>query len=149
MKKAFTITEMVIVTAILGILVAFVVPLVQNYIIQAKEVAIKDTLHSIRNTIEFYATQHDSIPPGYVNNNLAQGVHFNDFWAQLVRDGKYIPSIPKNIFNENNYIKMIPDNTAMPAEATGNFGWIYKPATKDFRIDWPGKDSKGMLFYEY
>ncbi|RKY11715.1 MAG: hypothetical protein DRP65_03460, partial [Planctomycetota bacterium] len=49
MKKAFSLVELLIVVAILGILAAIVVPEFQTYTQQAKEAAAKDNLRILRN----------------------------------------------------------------------------------------------------
>jgi len=149
MKKAFTLVEVLIVVTIIGILAAIVVPIFQDNVTIAREAAIKDTLRVLRNAIELYAVQHNDVPPGYYNNDPTQSVGWTIFWAQMVRDGKYIPELPENPFNESEIINVIPDGDALPAEATGAYGWIYKPENKDFRIDWPGTDSEGIRFYDY
>jgi prepilin-type N-terminal cleavage/methylation domain-containing protein len=148
-KYAFTLVEILIVVAILGILAAIVLPTFKGHIIEAKEAAAKDTLRIVRNAIELYATKHDDVPPGYPGDDPSQSPGWIIFWAQIIRDGKYLPSLPKNPFNESEIIKVIPNADELPTEATGQFGWIYKPATRDFRIDWPGTDSKGIRFYDY
>ena len=149
MKKAFTLVEVLIAVAILGILAAIVVPRLQGHITEAREAAAKDTLRIVRNAIELYTAQHDGVPPGYPQNDPTQTPGWTAFWGQMVRDGKYIPKLPENPFNKSMLIKVIPNADELPTEATGQFGWIYKPATKDFRIDWPGTDSKGISFYDY
>lgn len=149
MKRAFTLVEILIVVAILGILAAIVLPTFRGHIDEAREAAAKDTLRIVRNAIGFYAAQHNDVSPGYPNDDPTLTPGWTIFWAQMVRDGKYLPSLPENPFNENELIKVILNTEALPTEATGQFGWIYKPATKDFRIDWPGTDSKGVSFYDY
>jgi len=149
MKEAFTIVELIIVTAILGILAAVVLPAYRNNVTKAKEAAAKDSLRIIRNAIELYAARNDGIPPGYPGNNMSKYPDFTSFWAQIVRDGKYISDLPLNPFNKLRTINVIKDATPLPSEATGQFGWIYKPATRDFRLDWPGKDSDGVNYYDY
>ena len=44
---------------------------------------------------------------------------------------------------------MIKNNDPLPAAATGQYGWICKPATKTFKIDTPGNDSHGAPYYGY
>ena len=149
MKKAFTLVEVLIVVTIIGILAAVVVPIFQDNVTIAREAAIKDTLRVLRNAIELYAVQHNDVPPGYTNNDPTQSVGWTTFWAHMVRDGKYIPKLPENPFNESEIINVIPNGDTLPAEATGAYGWIYKPENKDFRIDWPGTDSEGIRFYDY
>ena len=72
MKKAFTLVEVLIVVAILGILAAIVLPVFRSHSQKAKESAAKDNLRILRNTIEIYAAQHNGIPPGYKNNDPSQ-----------------------------------------------------------------------------
>jgi len=149
MKKAFTLVEVLIVVTIIGILAAIVVPIFQDNATIAREAAIKDNLRILRNAIELYAVQHNGVPPGYTNNDPTQPASWLAFWLQLIKDGRYLPELPENPFNESVIISVIPDGDSLPAEATGADGWIYKPENKDFRIDWPGTDSEGIRFYDY
>ena len=148
-KYAFTLVEILIVVAILGILAAIALPTFKGHITEAKEAAAKDTLRIVRNAIELYATQHDGVPPGYPNNDPTQPASLLSFFFQFIKDGENLSSFPENTFNGLVNVRVIPDADELPTEATGQFGWIYKPATRDFRIDWPGTDSKGTRFYDY
>jgi prepilin-type N-terminal cleavage/methylation domain-containing protein len=149
MKRAFTIAEILIVAAILGILAAIALPQLQAHVRQAKESAAKDNLRTLRNAIELYADQHNGIPPGYPDNDPTQIANFLSFFYQFIRDGENLSGWPENPFNELVTVRVIPDDAELPMQATGEYGWIYKPATKDFRIDWPGTDSQGVRFYDY
>ncbi len=135
--------------SIIGIIAAMALPQFKLYMEQAKEATAKDNLRVVRNTIELYASRHGGVPPGYPNDNPSSSPGWTTFWAQIIRDGKYFPSLPENPFNESRIIYMIPNSGDFPAEATGRYGWIYKPATKNFRIDWPGEDSEGVRFFDY
>ncbi len=68
-KYAFTLVEILIVVAILGILAAIVLPTFQDHVQQARESAAKDNLRILRNAIEVYAAQHNDVPPGYPNDD--------------------------------------------------------------------------------
>ena len=46
-------------------------------------------------------------------------------------------------------INMIENAVPLPAEPTGEFGWIYKPAAKTIKLDWPGTDAEGVRYYDY
>lgn len=151
MKKAFTLTELLITVAILGILAAVVLPTLKGHIAKAKESAAKDNLRILRNAIELYATQHDGVPPGYPNNDPSQDPTFIVFGFQTVYDGKYLSGFPKNPFNGKTDIKTIKNNEDFPSETfmIKIFGWIYKPATKEIRLNWPGTDSAGVAYLDY
>ncbi len=148
-KEAFSLVELIIVVAILGILAAIVMPTFQSHAAEAKEVAGKDNLRILRNTIQFYAAQHGDVPPGYLNDDPAQPAEFTTFWIQVVRDGHYLPSLPENSFNESSSLTVLGNGESLPAEAPGNTGWIYKPATREVRLNWPGTDSHGVRYYDY
>ena len=51
MKRAFTLVEILIVVALLGILAAIALPTFQDHIQQARESAAKDNLRILRNAI--------------------------------------------------------------------------------------------------
>jgi len=149
MKRAFTLVELLIVVALLGILAAAVIPMVQNHATRTKENAAKGALHTMRNVIQIYASQHNDTAPGYTDNDTSNTPSLLTFFYQVIRDGEYIRDFPENPFNNLKTIQVIPDSTALPVEASGSYGWIYKPAAKDFRIDQPGEDSQGVRYYDY
>ncbi|MBA7630764.1 hypothetical protein ES703_38289 [subsurface metagenome] len=149
MKRAFTLVEVLIVVAILGILAAIALPTFQAHSQEAKEAAAKDNLRILRNAIELYAAQHNGVPPGYPADNPDDAPpFFGAFYISMVR-ANYISEIPTNPFNDLTTICMIRDEETFPEVPTGEYGWIYKPATKDFRIDWPGTDKDGVRYYDY
>jgi prepilin-type N-terminal cleavage/methylation domain-containing protein len=163
-RYAFTLVEILIVVAILGILAAVTLPTVKDYIKQAKESAAKDTLRIMRNSIGLYAAQHNGFPPGYVNGvpittqlvvkkqfYLASDIlgQTNPQSTAVYNRGPYLSAIPKNPFNNRNFMLILNDLTPFPDPAPGTYGWIYKPTTKEIRMDWPGTDSKGIAYYDY
>ena len=148
-KEAFSLVEMIIVVAILGILAAIVLPIFQSHTEEAKEAAGKDNLRILRNVVQFYAVQHGNVAPGYTNDDPTQPASYTNFWIQVVRDGDYLPEIPNNPFNESKLVTVLGNSDSFPAEAPGDTGWIYKPATKEIRLNWPGTDSSGEQYYDY
>jgi general secretion pathway protein G len=150
MKKSFTLVELLIVVAILGILAAIIVPKIQDYTQQARESAAKDNLRILRNTIGLYAARHNGVAPGYPNDNPSQAPNKTQIYTQLIT-GNYLKQLPANPFNGYEYprIKLVSNGTTFPDTPTGNFAWVYKPETKEIRIDWPGTDEKGVRYYDY
>jgi prepilin-type N-terminal cleavage/methylation domain-containing protein len=144
----FTLIEILIVAAIIGILAAIAIPEFLDSSQQAKETAAKENLQIIRNAIERYAAKNGGTAPGYSFNNPTAPVLEAEFCIQLVKKG-YLINRPENPFNNLITIKMVKNNESLPIAATGQYGWIYKPATKTFKIDWPDKDSQGESYYDY
>jgi type IV pilus assembly protein PilA len=169
MKKAFTLAEVLIVVAILGILAALAIPQFSSHAEEAKESAAKDNLRILRQQIEIYAAQHNGVPPGYPNGDTTATPVYIFFYAQLTKPtndagkvaplgtpapsypfGPYISTMPSNPFNNIKIISMLGNNEQFPADATAEaFGWIYKPSTKEIRLNWPGTDKKGVRYYDY
>ncbi len=148
-RRAFSLVELMIVVAILGILAAIVVPQVSNHVQKAKESAAKEDLRVLRETIERYAAEHKDVAPGYPNNNHSFPPTTKIFSQQLIP--KYLQKMPTNPFNGKDTPLIIADATPFPAEATQTNlgGWLYKPATKTIKLNWPGTDSAGIPYLNY
>ena len=150
-KPGWTLAEMLIVAAIIGILAALAMPVLQGHYEKAKSATAKDSLRLLRNAIEIYEAQHNNIPPGYRNNDPEDVATQRAFRLQLVTNGGYLNEIPENPFNNIIVIKMIANANAFPTEpsATDLFGWIYKPATKEIKLNWTGTDEEGVSYFDY
>ena len=143
-----------IVVAVLGILAAIVVPQFQNYAVEANESVAKEGLRILRSAIEVYAAQNDSIPPGYEDNDPDGSITASCFVAQLttgtLTSGKrYMNEMPKNPFNGLKTMKMVGNLESFPSAPTGEFGWVYQPATRTIRLDWPGTDKDSQAYFAY
>jgi len=68
-KKAFTLTEMLIVVIILGILAAIMVPKISENIQKTRNVSRESQLASIKQALEVYYTNKTSFPTPDVNPN--------------------------------------------------------------------------------
>lgn len=164
MKRGFTLTEFVIAIAIVGIMAAAVAPVYQSYILSAKESAAKDNLRILRNVIEIYAIQHNETPPGYVEDEPSEGVSSEVFIEQLVRSEVIeeqdleekikrtgLGAFPENPFNGKDAVLMIADWQEFPAAPVEPefFGWVYKSATKNIRVNWDGVDKDSVRYFDY
>jgi prepilin-type N-terminal cleavage/methylation domain-containing protein len=149
MKRAFSLVELMIVVAVLGILAAIVVPQFQEHSVRAKEAVAKDSLRLLRGAIELYAARHGGVPPGYKDDDPGTVPGDSHFNRQVIVEGRYLSEMPENPFNTRQDVRMIGNSGAFPGEATGGFGWVYQPATKTIRLDWPGADKDGISYFEY
>jgi len=147
-NAGFSFVEILIVVAIIGILAAIAIPEILDRSQQAKETAAKENLQIIRQAIECYAAKNGGIAPGYSFNNPKAPVNEAEFYLKMIKSGR-LTARPENPFNNLITIKMIENDESLPATATGQYGWIYKTETKTFKIDWPGKDSQGVPYYDY
>jgi len=165
-KKAFTLIEVILVVAILGILAALVVPTLQGHIATARQSAAKDSLATMRTQIELYKLQHDGTPPGYVNGSGAPVATLelqftgttavtghaspNKVPADPYLYGPYVKKLPENPFNDLSNIAYVAEATAFSEAVDGtSSGWLYKKETGEFGLNWTGTDSKGTYFYDY
>jgi len=148
-KTGFSLVELIIVVAVLGILAAVIVPQFQGYSADAKESVAKEGLRMLRSGIEVYTAQNAGIPPGYVDNDPLGTLDGDAFVTQLTTGKRYMSEMPENPFNELATISMIGNSATFPATPSGQFGWIYQPATKTIKIDWTGTDKHGLSYFDY
>jgi general secretion pathway protein G len=149
MKKGFSLVELMIVVAVLGIMAAIVVPQFQSNSTRAKEAVAKDSLRILRSAIELYTAHHSGIPPGYTNDDPQTAPTGTNFNNQLIVNGRYMMKMPENPFNNRKDIRMLGNSETFPLNATGNYGWVYQAATKTIRLDWQGTDKYGVRYFDY
>ena len=140
-KKAFTLVELMIVVAILGILAAVVLPSLQAHTTQAKEAVTKDMLRLMRNQISLYKHHHSDQMPGKINgsptNSIFLQMQFTNCTSSTGQPspsktptgvyiyGPYMLDLPDNPFNELATMKIVADATAFSAAADGtSSGWL-------------------------
>ena len=166
---AFTLVEVLIVVAILGILAAIIIPLYEDGRQKATESAAKENLRVLRNAIELYTVQHKDVPPGYANGNTSATPDAITFMNQLIFTtnssgqcstssantpdyplGPYLSSVVYNPFNGKWNPKFLAAGEALPVKApAGKYGFIYSPSMKKIKLSSGGKDSEGLVLYAY
>ena len=84
----FTLIELMLVVAIIGLLAAIAIPKFGNLVTKAKEAAVKGKLGSLRSAISIYYADNESVyPRGYFVGNLNPAFRF-------ILMPKYIQEIP-------------------------------------------------------
>lgn len=165
MKKAFSLIELIIVAAVLGILASIVIPQLQGHTTQARETAALDALAMLRTQIEMYKIQHGGAAPGYTvgplglmpsNNLVAQlentttvrgGVSSSKTPSTAYPCGPYVTSFPKNPFNGKSDVTYLASGAAFTAD--DKTGWLYQRETADIRLNKTDSDNSGKAYVEY
>ncbi len=162
----FSLVELIIVIAILGILAAIVVPRFTNASEVAQSNALKEDLRILRTQIMVYRVQHNGNPPGYPNGDLSASPTMESFTQQMTlysnaegktsatpstqyKLGPYLLKMPVNMKNGSSEIKFIGDGAAFPSAADGTTGWVYQPSTGLFAANATGSDSDGKKYFDY
>ncbi len=92
-KKGFTLVELVVVIAIIGVLGAILVPTLMGYSLNAKVTSINSTASNIRKTINGYLTEADGFGYGMrtVDEAVSEGeiVVANGVWTLTLTDDSW------------------------------------------------------------
>ena len=120
-KKGFTLIELMIVVAIIGILAAIAIPKFADLINKSKEGATKGALSSVRSALQVY----------YGDN---EGMFPKDTLAVLVSNAKYITDIPVAKLPATGHVdgrvvvavsSALADSTFDPVASIDAGGWAY------------------------
>ncbi|MFC1763703.1 type II secretion system protein [Planctomycetota bacterium] len=164
--KAFTLVEILVVVALLGILAAIVIPAVASSGNSAREAALKQDMNLLQRFILIYTCHHLEIAPGYANGNSSLNPTEAVFQAQALmatnqvgataaigtngyNRGPYLQKIPVNPVNQMSTILMLANGNDFPANADGTTGWIYSAEKQEIRPNCTGMDTNGNAYYDY
>ena len=97
-SKGFTLIELMIVMAIMGILIAIAQPSLKQSIVKAREAVLKEDLFQLRDAIDQYYADNDKFP-----DQLTDLINTQD------RSKSYLRDIPKDPFtNAQDWITVAP-----------------------------------------
>lgn len=134
-KKGFTLIELMIVVAIIGILAAIAIPKFAQLTKKSREGATKGSLTAVRSAIQVYYGDNEGRFPA-------------DDLSSLTAGGKYLSEIPKTILPDTGHADSNSVNTLAGVTDVG--GWEYAnlpaaPATwGNFLISCTHEDLKGQ-----
>jgi general secretion pathway protein G len=134
-QRGFTLVELMIVVALLGILAAIVIPQFGSNTSEAKTSALSSNLAAIRKQIELYRYHHLEALPAAVGETGA------DFTRRMtkqtdttgspgVRFGPYFLRMPVNPFNDLDTVR-VGDAGA----GANTHGWRFDPISGRFQAD--------------
>ncbi|MBK8574120.1 MAG: prepilin-type N-terminal cleavage/methylation domain-containing protein [Elusimicrobia bacterium] len=140
-KKGFTLIELMIVVAIIGILAAIAVPKFADLILKSKESSAKGALGSLRSALTIYYSDMEGTWPATL--------------ADLPQGGRYVNNIPTgNIPKHSMGVGNIGHTGRTSAEVAvltdaSAASWIYVVATGASAINCSHVDTKGTIWSWY
>jgi len=140
-RKGFTLIELMIVVAIIGILAAVAVPKFADLIRKSNEGATRGNLGSLRSALSIYYGNLEGMYPADVN--------------VLTVDGKYIDKIPTAKTPNYHGDSAVITNGSVFADVDDAGGWVYGayPAAGEtygqIYVNCLHTDSKAKLWFQY
>src|SRR5271170_7585745 len=123
-RRGFTLIELMIVVAIIGILAAIAIPKFADLVRKAKEGQTKGSLGSLRSALSIYYSDME----GQYPSDSLPGITFEAF-ASLTANGKYIASIPTartpDYHSDTSTYTCANSIPPFPCPPPDNGGWAY------------------------
>lgn len=95
-RRGFTLVEILVVIAIIGLLSAFMVPKLLGVQDRGKDTAVKSVMHSVQLAIEAYHMENEVYPMG-------SDITVAALCENYLMPGNYISAVPKNPFTGKPY----------------------------------------------
>jgi prepilin-type N-terminal cleavage/methylation domain-containing protein len=150
MSKGFTLIELMIVVAIIGILAAVAIPKFADLVTKSKEAAVKGNLGAVRSAVSIYYGDTEGVYP----SNLFDGLTTGSRYLPSGSVGSFtIPNVGTNPGHDcsQTTAAQILQATAMPAgsDAAGLFYYNGGTEIGDLVVRCSHNDTKGSVWTSY
>ena len=142
--KGFTLIELMIVVAIIGILAAIAIPKFADLVTKSKEASIKGSLGSVRSAVSIYYSDNEGVNPGSSAGELATALTANSRYLQELP----AIAIPNNTNHSSNHtsnrgVDMNVGGGATANDAAGGSAWYYNAGVGHVAVNCSHRDTKG------
>jgi len=131
--KGFTLIELMIVVAIIGILAAIAVPKFADLVTKSKEASIKGSLGTVRSALSIYYSDQEGVYP--VSNQLA---------FALTTGSRYLQDMPFVQIPTSAYGHARLNSEATSLTDVGN--WYYNAVAGNVAVNCTHTDTKSSLW---
>lgn len=144
-SRAFTLIELMLVVAIIGLLAAIALPKMADLITKAQEASIKGQLGGIRSALSIYYADNEGVFP-----NIFASVGINE----LTIGSRYLDSIPsitipkRPTFHRGSFAG-VGFPTLLDSAAAKGMVWVYGPVEGEVHVACTHTDSRGVTWSSY
>lgn len=136
-RGAFTLVEVLIVVVIMAVLAATIIPQFSDSARDAKISTATFNLHTLRNQIQLYKSQHDGKVPTATLIELTSKTDNDGVIGTGATHvyGPYISTIPDNAISGANTVRAAAANPPAAASGATDAGWLYHAASGNVWLD--------------